>query len=106
MLGVVDKEVVRRLHHRQGWSEQRIARELGHDRATIHKYLAVVVGARESRAQGEGRQVMRTGPAREGCVMQDAATRLDSVRERASVTGTHHWKAVCVEMAHARFGEG
>ena len=39
MLGVVDKEVIRRLHHRQGWSERRIARELGHDRATIHKYL-------------------------------------------------------------------
>jgi transposase len=39
MLGVVDKEVIRRLHHRQGWSERRIARELGHDRATVHKYL-------------------------------------------------------------------
>ncbi len=39
MLGVVDKEVIRRLYHRQGWSERRIARELGHDRATIHKYL-------------------------------------------------------------------
>jgi transposase len=39
MLGVVDKEVIRRLHYRQGWSERRIARELGHDRATVHKYL-------------------------------------------------------------------
>lgn len=39
MLGVADKEVIRRLYHRQGWSERRIARELGHDRATIHKYL-------------------------------------------------------------------
>ena len=39
MLKVVDKEVIRRLHHRQGWSERRIARELGHDRATVHKYL-------------------------------------------------------------------
>ncbi|MDQ3922286.1 MAG: IS21 family transposase [Actinomycetota bacterium] len=39
MLGVVDKEVIRRLHYRQGWSVRRIARELGHDRATVHKYL-------------------------------------------------------------------
>jgi transposase len=39
MLGVVDQEVIRRLYHRQGWSERRIARELGHDRATIHRYL-------------------------------------------------------------------
>ena len=39
MLGVVDKEVIRRLYHRQGWSERQIARDLGHDRATIHKYL-------------------------------------------------------------------
>ncbi len=38
--------------------------------------------------------------------MQDAATLLDIGRERTSVTGTDHWKAVCVEMAHARFGEG
>lgn len=40
MLGVIDKELIRRLHFAQGWSERRIARELGHDRETVHKYLA------------------------------------------------------------------
>lgn len=39
MLGVIDKELIRRLHYVQGWSARRIARELGHDRETIHKYL-------------------------------------------------------------------
>lgn len=39
MLGVIDKELIRRLHLVQGWSARRIARELGHDRETIHKYL-------------------------------------------------------------------
>jgi transposase len=39
MLGVIDKELIRRLHQVQGWSARRIARELGHDRETIHKYL-------------------------------------------------------------------
>ncbi len=40
MLGIVDQERIGRLYHRQGWSVRRIARELGHDRATIQKYLA------------------------------------------------------------------
>src|SRR3982751_5507745 len=39
MLGVGDKEVIRRLNHRQGWSGRQIPRALGHDRATIHRYL-------------------------------------------------------------------
>ena len=39
MLGVIDKELIPRLHFAQGWSERRIARELGHDRETVHKYL-------------------------------------------------------------------
>ncbi len=40
MLDVVDKELLRRLHAVQGWSERRIAAELGIARMTVRKYLA------------------------------------------------------------------
>lgn len=36
---MTDKELIRRLHHRQGWSERRIAAELGCARQTVHKYV-------------------------------------------------------------------
>jgi len=39
VLDVTDKELIRRLHRRQGWSERRIAQELGIARQTVHKYL-------------------------------------------------------------------
>ncbi len=39
MLDVTDKELIRRLYHRQGWSERQIAAELGCARQTVHKYL-------------------------------------------------------------------
>lgn len=39
MIKVVDKEMIRRLHQVQGWSERRIAREFGFARMTVHKYL-------------------------------------------------------------------
>ncbi len=39
MIEVVDKDIIRRLHHVQGWSERRIARELGFARETVRKYL-------------------------------------------------------------------
>ena len=39
VLVVTDKELIRRLHRRQGWSERRIAQELGVARQTVHKYL-------------------------------------------------------------------
>ncbi len=39
MLDVTDKELIRRLSRRQGWSERRIAEELGCARQTVHKYL-------------------------------------------------------------------
>ncbi len=39
MIEVVDKDIIRRLHHVQGWSERRIARELGFARDTVRKYL-------------------------------------------------------------------
>lgn len=39
MVGAVDKEMIRRLHKVQGWSERRIARELGFARMTVRKYL-------------------------------------------------------------------
>ena len=39
MIEVVDKDIIRRLHHVQGWSERRIAREVGFARATVRKYL-------------------------------------------------------------------
>jgi len=39
VLDVADKEVIRRLHRAQGWSERRIAEELGVARQTVHKYL-------------------------------------------------------------------
>src|SRR5919199_6246045 len=35
----VDKDIIRRLHLVQGWSERRIARELGCARETVRKYL-------------------------------------------------------------------
>lgn len=37
---MVDKEMIRRLHRVQGWSERRIAREFGFARMTVRKYLA------------------------------------------------------------------
>ncbi len=39
MIEVVDKDIIRRLHLVQGWSERRIARELGFARETVRKYL-------------------------------------------------------------------
>ena len=39
MLSVVDKALIRRLHAVQGWSERRIAAELGVARMTVRKYL-------------------------------------------------------------------
>ncbi len=39
MIKVVDKDIIRRLHLVQGWSERRIARELGFARETVRKYL-------------------------------------------------------------------
>lgn len=39
MIKVVDKEMIRRLHKVQGWSERRIAREFGFARMTVRKYL-------------------------------------------------------------------
>lgn len=39
MLDVVDKELIRRLHAVQGWSERRIAAELGIARMTVRKYI-------------------------------------------------------------------
>ena len=39
MIEVVDKDIIRRLHFVQGWSERRIARELGFARETVRKYL-------------------------------------------------------------------
>lgn len=39
MIEVVDKELIRRLRYVQGWSERRIARELGFARETVRKYL-------------------------------------------------------------------
>jgi transposase len=39
VIEVVDKDIIRRLHHVQGWSERRIARELGFARDTVRKYL-------------------------------------------------------------------
>ncbi len=39
MIGMVDKEMIRRLHKVQGWSERRIAWELGFARMTVRKYL-------------------------------------------------------------------
>jgi len=39
VIEVVDKDIIRRLHLVQGWSERRIARELGFARETVRKYL-------------------------------------------------------------------
>jgi transposase len=39
VITVVDKDIIRRLHLVQGWSERRIARELGFARETVRKYL-------------------------------------------------------------------
>lgn len=39
MITVVDKDIIPRLHLVQGWSERRIARELGFARDTVRKYL-------------------------------------------------------------------
>jgi transposase len=39
VIKVVDKDIIRRLHLVQGWSERRIARELGFARETVRKYL-------------------------------------------------------------------
>jgi len=39
VLDVVDKELIRRLHQVQGWSERRIAAELGIARMTVRKYI-------------------------------------------------------------------
>jgi len=39
VIEVVDKDIIRRLHHVQGWCERRIAREVGFARATVRKYL-------------------------------------------------------------------
>jgi transposase len=39
VIEVVDKDIIRRLHHVQGWSERRIARDLGFARDTVRKYL-------------------------------------------------------------------
>jgi len=39
VIEVVDKDIIRRLHHVQGWSERRIAHEIGFARETVRKYL-------------------------------------------------------------------
>lgn len=39
MLDVVNKELIRRLHQVQGWSERRIAAELGIARMTVRQYI-------------------------------------------------------------------
>ncbi len=39
MIEVIDKDIIRRLHFVQGWSERRIARELGFARETVRKEM-------------------------------------------------------------------
>jgi transposase len=39
MIGMVDKEIIRRMHTVHGWSERRIAREVGFARMTVRKYV-------------------------------------------------------------------
>jgi transposase len=39
VIKVVDKEMIRRLHRVQGWSERKIAREFGFARMTVRKHL-------------------------------------------------------------------
>ena len=75
MIKVVDKDIIRRLHLVQGWSERRIARELGFARETVRKYL------REERDTVRAASATRIGRA---CIATAGPTRKRHRRARRS----------------------